>query len=117
MPFLAIIVSKIVFKKFLGLSNLFATQIVDINIFAKIVIINKDQKLKFVVFKIIIISFKGFNCYQEFLIMSFVLSFCWEHFSKEKNSSVLLPKIKSQLIKDITYSISKNIGFNLNITF
>ena len=57
--------------------------------------ISKYKNFEFAALQIIAPGLKGFNYSQQFLIVGFVPSLCWDHFPREKDYRVLLAGLRS----------------------
>ncbi len=82
--FLTIIDSKVVSRKLLDPADLARAQILRIHKLTEVVVINEDEDLVLVAFKVVAPSLKYFNNGQELLIVSLVLSLSRDHLSREK---------------------------------
>lgn len=79
--------------------------------------IAKKQDIKFASFRVVTLNFYDLYNSSNFLIMSFVSNFCWNHFAREENNWVSLAIVRYKLAKNTGYDISKSIGFNRNQWF
>lgn len=93
--FLATLDSEIESRKFLGPSNLPQTQVFCIYELAEIVRVSENKNFKFAAVFVVMPSLEVLNYAQEFLVVSFVLSFYRNHFPKKQGDMILLPQIGS----------------------
>ena len=57
--------------------------------------IDKYNNFKFVIFEVVVQSFKGFNYSKQFLIVSFISSFYQNHFSWNKGYKMSLARLQN----------------------
>ena len=77
--------------------------------------IGKHKNFKFAALQVVAPGLKSFNYSQQFLIVRFVPSLYQDYFPREKSYWVPLVGLRSELVKNTTYSITGNIGFDLNV--
>ena len=71
-------------RDFLGLGDLTRAQTLCIYKFAEVIIVSKDEDLKFAAFKVVTPSLEGPNNGQKLLIVRFVPSLSEDRFFREK---------------------------------
>ncbi len=81
---LIIIDSEVVSREFLGPIDLTRTQVFHIHESIEGIMVNKDEDLVFVAFRVVVPSLKCLNNSQELLIMSLVPSLSGDHLLREK---------------------------------
>lgn len=90
---LTIIDFEVVSRKFLCLVDLRKTRTFCIHESAKIIIINENEELVFVVLQVVVPNLKSFNNNQKLLIVGFVTCLGWIHLFQEKKYRVPLAKL------------------------
>ena len=91
--FLIVINLKMITKDLLGLSDLLRAQILYIYESIEVFLVRKDEDLIFGAFQIVAPSLEDFNNSQKFLIVSFVISFYYNHLPRKEGYGIPLTNL------------------------
>lgn len=80
--FLILVNVKVVPEELLSPTDLLKAQTLSVYKLLEVVVIREDKNLIFVTLKVVAPSLKGFNDSQEFLIVSLILDFNEDYFSR-----------------------------------
>lgn len=115
---LTIIFSKMVIIQLPGPENSLKTRAFCIPETMEVVVINEHKNFVLVTFLVMWPCFPGLNNSQKLIIVGFVLSFSWDHFSWEVSYQVLLARVVRRLwTKNPNNSLTWYVSPNLDITF
>ena len=82
-----------VLRELLGLADLFEAQALCIHETTEVIVVPKDENLMLATFQIVTPRLESLNNSQKLTVVSFIPSFCRNHFPKKEGYWVLLVQI------------------------